>query len=86
MTMFDSGACVSELHASTLIGTSLTHFARGEAQVPLKTAVKTARTCLRKRHVSASALRAILDEVKAVGFRDSESGRTMTNGGAVFKR
>lgn len=67
MTMFDSRVCLSELHASTLKGTFLTYIARGEAKVPLGTAVKTARTYVGKRYISQSALRAIVDEVKAVG-------------------
>ena len=69
----DSSAGLIDLHAPTLRGTFLTHIARGEAQVPLDIAVKTARTYLRKSYVSPSALRAILDEVQAVGvdgFRD----------------
>src|SRR5260370_42331552 len=72
-TTFDSIACLTELHGLTLRGTFVTHIARGEAQVPLGMAVKTARTYLRKNYVSPSFLRAILDEVRAVGvegFKD----------------
>src|SRR5712692_4799944 len=72
-TTFDSIACLTELHAPTLRGTFLTHIARGEAQVPLGMAVKTARTYLCRNYVSPSFLRAILDEVRAVGvegFKD----------------
>ena len=64
---------MTELRTLTLRGTFLTHIARGEAQVPLATAVETARTYLRKGYIPTSALRAILDEVQAVGvdgFRD----------------
>ncbi len=69
----DSFARLTEVHARTLRGTFLTHIARGETQVPLSMAVKTARTYLGRSYVSPSALKAILDEVRAVGvdgFRD----------------
>jgi len=69
----DSIAGLIDFHAPTLRGTFLTHIARGEAQVPLDTAVKTARTYVSKSYVSPSALRAILEEARAVGvegFKD----------------
>lgn len=57
----------NELHALTLKGKFLTFIARGEASVPFEPLVKQTGTYLRKKYVSPSALRALLDEVWAVG-------------------
>lgn len=64
---------MTELRSLTLKGTFLTHIARGETQVPLGTAVKTARTYVRKGYVSPSALAAVVGEAQTAGveaFKD----------------